>query len=73
MLKILGISLEGKIALARYGGNFRGYKAKFAEANGAAGLIIYSDPKDNGYARGLEYPEGPYFNSSTIQRGSYLP
>jgi N-acetylated-alpha-linked acidic dipeptidase len=72
MLKTLGISLEGKIALARYGGNFRGYKAKFAEANGAAGLIIYSDPKDNGYARGLEYPEGPYFNSSTIQRGSLL-
>ena len=71
-LKDLGVSLEGKIALARYGGNFRGYKAKFAEANGAAGLLIYSDPKDNGYARGLVYPEGPYFNASTIQRGSLL-
>ncbi|MGA0942540.1 MAG: M28 family peptidase, partial [Flavobacteriaceae bacterium] len=71
-LKDLGISLEGKIALARYGGNFRGYKAKFAEANGAEGLLIYSDPKDNGYARGLVYPEGPYFNASTIQRGSLL-
>lgn len=71
-LKQLGVSLNGKIALARYGGNFRGYKAKFAEANGAAGLLIYSDPKDNGYARGLGYPEGPYFNASTIQRGSLL-
>jgi len=71
-LKNLGISIEGKIAIARYGGNFRGYKAKFAEANGAAGLIIYSDPKDNGYTRGLAYPEGPYFNSSAIQRGSLL-
>jgi N-acetylated-alpha-linked acidic dipeptidase len=72
MLKTLGVALEGKIALARYGGNFRGYKAKFAEASGAAGLIIYSDPKDNGYVRGLAYPEGPYFNSSAIQRGSLL-
>ena len=72
MLKTLGVSVEGKVALARYGGNFRGYKAKFAEANGAAGLLIYSDPKDNGYALGLVYPEGPYFNASTIQRGSLL-
>ncbi|MGA0829340.1 MAG: PA domain-containing protein, partial [Flavobacteriaceae bacterium] len=72
MLKELGVPVEGKVALARYGGNFRGYKAKFAEANGAAGLLIYSDPKDNGYARGLVYPEGPYFNASTIQRGSLL-
>lgn len=71
-LKNLGVSVEGKNVLARYGGNFRGYKAKFSEANGAAGLLIYSDPKDNGYALGLTYPEGPYFNASTIQRGSLL-
>ena len=72
MLKKLGISVEGKIVIARYGGNFRGFKAKFAEANGASGLIIYTDPKDSGYAKGLVYPEGPYYNSSTIQRGSLL-
>lgn len=71
-LEALGVSVKGKIAIARYGGNFRGYKAKFAEAHGAAGLIIFSDPKDNGYAAGLAYPEGPYFNASTIQRGSLL-
>ncbi len=71
-LKSLGISVEGKIVLARYGGNFRGYKAKFSEAHGASGLLIYTDPKDNGYALGLTYPEGPYFNASTIQRGSLL-
>ena len=68
----LGVSVEGKIVLARYGGNFRGYKAKFAEAAGAAGLIIYTDPEDSGYMRGLGYPEGTYFNESTIQRGSVL-
>ena len=71
-LKTLGIDLKGKIVLARYGGNFRGYKAKFAEANGAAGLIIYTDPKDSGFTKGLVYPNGPYYNPSTIQRGSLL-
>ena len=71
-LKKLGIEVEGKIVIARYGGNFRGYKAKFAEANGASGLIIYTDPKDSGFTKGLVYPEGPYYNESTIQRGSLL-
>lgn len=71
-LKAMGVDTKGKIILARYGGNFRGFKAKFAEASGAAGLIIYTDPKDAGYAKGLVYPEGPYYNSSTIQRGSVL-
>ncbi len=71
-LKKLGIEVKGKIIIARYGGNFRGYKAKFAEASGAAGLIIFTDPKDSGFTRGLVYPEGPFYNSSTIQRGSLL-
>ena len=71
-LKTLGVEVKGKIVLARYGGNFRGFKAKFAEANGAAGLIIFTDPKDSGYTKGLVYPEGPFYNESTIQRGSLL-
>lgn len=71
-LAALGISVKGKIVIARYGGNFRGYKAKYAEANGAAGLIIFTDPGDSGYAKGLVYPEGAYFNESSIQRGSLL-
>jgi N-acetylated-alpha-linked acidic dipeptidase len=71
-LKALGVDVKGKIVLARYGGNFRGYKAKFAEAAGAAGVIIYTDPADAGYAKGLTYPEGPYFSPSSIQRGSLL-
>ena len=71
-LKELGIETKGKIILARYGGNFRGFKAKFAEASGAAGLIIFTDPKDSGFARGLVFPEGPYYSESTIQRGSVL-
>ncbi len=71
-LKELGVDVKGKIVLARYGQNFRGYKAKFAEENGAAGLIIYTDPADSGFTKGLVYPEGVYSNESAIQRGSVL-
>lgn len=65
-LQALGISVKGKIVLARYGGNFRGYKAKYAEAAGAAGLIIFTDPGDSGYAKGLVYPEGPCIMRATF-------
>ncbi len=68
-LKKFGIDLSGKIVLARYGRNFRGYKAKFAQAAGAIALIIYSDPADSGYVRGLMYPEGGYATPTYIQRG----
>jgi N-acetylated-alpha-linked acidic dipeptidase len=68
----LGVSLKGRIALARYGGNFRGYKARFAEAAGASGLVIYSDPGDSGYALGIEYPGGGWAHPSAIERGSLL-
>lgn len=71
-LKDLGIDIRGKVVIARYGGNFRGYKAKFAEQDGAIGLIVYTDPKDNGFTKGEVYPLGPYYNESTIQRGSML-
>ncbi len=68
----MGIDLKGKVVIARYGGNFRGFKAKFAEQYGAAALIIYTDPKDSGSGKGAVYPDGPYFNETTIQRGSLL-
>jgi N-acetylated-alpha-linked acidic dipeptidase len=68
----LGVSVEGKIVIARYGGNFRGYKAKYAEEYGAIGLIIYSDPANGGYVNGPAYPEDKFISESTIQRGSAL-
>lgn len=68
-LRDMGIDLSGRIVLARYGGNFRGYKVKFAEEAGAAGVIMFNDP---GFAGGDEYPLGPQMNPSTIQRGSVL-
>jgi N-acetylated-alpha-linked acidic dipeptidase len=69
-LKKLGVSVSGKIALARYGNSFRGVKAKVAEEQGAVGLIIYSDPADDGYAQGDVYPKGPWRPESSAQRGS---
>lgn len=68
-LKALGVSVRGKIAVARYGRSFRGIKAREAEKNGASALIIYSDPQDDGYARGDVYPEGPMRPPTGIQRG----
>jgi len=68
----LGVSCEGKIVIARYGGNYRGYKAKYAEEAGAAGLIIFTDPGDSGFRRGPVYPEGGFANEHYIQRGSIL-
>jgi len=69
-LDALGISVKGKIVLVRYGSNFRGVKAFIAQQRGAAGLVIYSDPSDDGYYRGEPYPKGPYRPDTGIQRGS---
>ena len=71
-LERLGIKVEGKIILARYGGSWRGIKPKVAREKGAIGCIIYSDPKDDGYFQGDVYPEGPYRMEHGLQRGSVL-
>lgn len=71
-LQEMGIDISGKIVLARYGGNFRGYKAKFAEEAGAVGLIIYTDPANGGFVNGPVYPDGIFSNEHAIQRGSLL-
>ena len=71
-LDSLGVSVKGKIAVARYGRSFRGIKAREAEKHGAVALIIYSDPQDDGFVVGDVYPEGPMRNSSGVQRGSIL-
>jgi N-acetylated-alpha-linked acidic dipeptidase len=71
-LRGLGLSVEGKIVLVRYGGPFRGLKVKEAQDRGALGVLIYSDPADDGYMRGDVYPDGPMRPPSAIQRGSVL-
>jgi N-acetylated-alpha-linked acidic dipeptidase len=66
----LGVSVAGKIVLVRYGQSFRGVKVNLAEKHGAKGVIIYSDPKDDGFVRGPVYPAGPWRPADSIQRGS---
>ena len=71
-LRELGIDCTGRIVLARYGGNYRGFKAKFAEEAGAAGLVIFLDPADSGEDRGPTWPNGGWANETCIQRGSIM-
>jgi N-acetylated-alpha-linked acidic dipeptidase len=67
-----GISVKGKIVIARYGASWRGVKPKVAAEHGAVGCIIYSDPKEDGYYQGDVYPKGPYRPAGGAQRGSVL-
>src|SRR5437763_7177975 len=67
-----GVDVKGKIAIARYGGSWRGIKPKVAAEHGAAGCIIYSDPHDDGYFQGDVYPKGAYRNENGAQRGSVM-
>lgn len=69
-LEEMKIDVKGKIVIVRYGQNFRGVKSFVAEEHGAAGVIIYSDPQDDGYFKGDVYPAGPWRPSTGVQRGS---
>jgi N-acetylated-alpha-linked acidic dipeptidase len=69
-LDSMGVSVRGRIAVARYGRSFRGIKAREAERHGAVALLIYSDPQSDGYVRGDVYPDGPMRNRDGVQRGS---
>ena len=69
-LESLGLPVEGRIVIVRYGKVFRGLKVKEAEARGARAVIIYSDPADDGYMKGDIYPDGPMRPASSLQRGS---
>mmetsp|Transcript_585 Transcript_585/g.845 ORF Transcript_585/g.845 Transcript_585/m.845 type:complete len:705 (+) Transcript_585:31-2145(+) len=69
-LEKIGVDVKGKIVIARYGQSFRGLKVMNAERRGALGVLIYSDPADDGYAVGEVYPDGPWRPESSIQRGS---
>ena len=64
------VDLHGKIVLVRYGGNFRGVKVYIAQQRGAIGVLIYSDPQDDGYYKGDPWPVGPWRPETGVQRGS---
>lgn len=71
-LESAGISVKDKIVLVRYGRCFRGLKVWNAQKRGAIGVLIYSDPFDDGYKQGDVYPDGPWRSASSVQRGSVL-
>ena len=71
-LERMGVSVKGKIVIAKYGGSWRGIKPKVAYEHGAIGCIIYSDPEDDGYTAGDVYPEGPFRPKDGVQRGSVM-
>src|SRR5712675_3790267 len=71
-LERLGVSVQGKIVIARYGGGWRGLKPKLAQDHGAIGCIIYSDPAQDGYSIDDTYPAGPMRPPHGVQRGSVL-
>ena len=70
LLEINGINVTGRIVLVRYGVGFRGLKVRAAQEAGAAAVLIYSDPQEDGYVRGPVYPDGPWRPSSGVQRGT---
>ena len=72
MLQRLGVSVKGKIVIARYGSGWRGLKPKLAQDHGAIGCIIYSDPAQDGYSVEETYPDGPMRPPRGVQRGSVL-
>jgi len=69
-LEQMKIDVRGKIVLVRYGQNFRGVKEFVAQEHGAAGVLIYSDPADDGWRHGDKYPQGPWRPDTGVQRGS---
>ena len=70
-LRANGIDPRGKIVIVRYSNpySYRGFKALTAQREGAAGIIVYSDPAEDGFTRGAVFPKGPYGPESHFQRG----
>src|SRR5579872_7484923 len=71
-LERLGVSVKGAIVISRYGGSWRGVKPKVAAEHGAVGCLIYSDPHEDGYFQGADFPAGPYRPKDGVQRGSVM-
>jgi N-acetylated-alpha-linked acidic dipeptidase len=71
-LRKQGIDVKGKVVLVRYSNpySYRGFKALTAEREGAAAILIYSDPAEDGYKKGKVVPNGPWGPEYHIQRGA---
>jgi N-acetylated-alpha-linked acidic dipeptidase len=72
LLRKQGIDVKGKVVLVRYSNpySYRGFKALTAEREGAAAILIYSDPAEDGFKKGKVVPNGPWGPEYHIQRGA---
>ncbi|HEY1265330.1 MAG TPA: M28 family metallopeptidase [Terriglobales bacterium] len=72
LLRKEGISVKGKIVMVRYSNpySYRGFKALTAQREGAAAMLVYSDPAEDGFKKGKVFPEGPWGPETHIQRGA---
>ena len=71
-LEHMGIDVEGKVVIAKYGRSWRGIKPKLAAEHGAIACLMYSDPEEDGYYVGDVYPDGPMRPAFGVQRGSVM-
>jgi len=71
-LQQVGVSVEGRIVLARAGRMWRGGKVQLASERGAAGVLVFSDPREQGFFDRVPYPAGPGRTSEGVERGSIL-
>ena len=71
-LEQMGVDVKGKIVIVRYGGPARGAKQAQAALHGAAGVLLYDDPVEDGCIRGAVFPTGPWRPADSIQRGSVM-
>lgn len=67
-----GVDVQGAIVLVRYYGtqSDRGMKIKAAQDAGVAGVLIYSDPAEDGFKKGEVWPKGRWRPEDSVQRGS---
>ncbi|HEV2380718.1 MAG TPA: M28 family metallopeptidase [Terriglobia bacterium] len=68
----LGVDVRGRIVLVRYFHGYRGGKSLEAEKRGAAGVLVYSDPAEDGAPMGAVYPNGPWGPLGHFQRGAVV-
>jgi N-acetylated-alpha-linked acidic dipeptidase len=69
-LSARGVDVHRKLVIARYGRSHRAVKLHTAEQAGAAGILIYSDPADDGFVRGETWPNGFWRTEHQLQRGN---
>ena len=61
--------MKGAIIIARYGHSWRGIKPQVGAEHGAIGCMIYSDPREDGYAGGEVFPERRHTGRKTACSG----